>query len=229
MTIRAMFFDMDNTLSVGNSFRDLYCFLDDNSCDFIWNDYVQGKNGYTYIDALKPLAEALRAKKVTRAKLVHLFNQTPLTRGLEATISDLQNRGIKCVVVTCGSEELYKRIDAQLMRVNGRGFDDWYGVKTIYDKDNVVLDFVPSFEYMDKGAPIREYQKLHGLKKEECASIGDSLGDYGMFLECGISFSYNPSGELLKRIFEGRLNKELDGCKIIGLSRGEFNNILEYV
>ncbi len=52
-----------------------------------------------------------------------------------------------------------------------------------------------TIELADKGKPLKNLLEENGIAKEECAAIGNSYGDAGMFKVSGFSIAFNPQDD----------------------------------
>lgn len=212
-------FDMDGTLTQENAFLWLYQVAEmDATNDQTWQAYLSGQVP-SYEEVLAPLAENLRARGVTEHYLDSLFSGATITPGLASAIQTFQNAGVKCVVASCGSDALLKRINRELESINGRGFDDAMAVRMEYDDNGILVAMSPDVEYRDKGEAVRALQEKYGVPPEQCMAVGDSIGDVSMFKACKLGVLYNCTDENTARFIRENLSN------VIQLHRHEFEKL----
>jgi len=128
--------------------------------------------------------------RVHISKITGILDRVPLIPGAPETVAELRKRGIRTAIVSAGLEPLTTRvartcgIDINLS--NGLVTDD-EGFLTGEGTVRVPLG--------GKGEVVRELMAKLGLRKEECAAIGDRIWDSLMFEEVGVKIAFNPADD----------------------------------
>lgn len=188
--LKIVFFDMDGTLTTRNSFVDLYELAHEHPKDDFWNGYLKSST-MSYKDSLKPLEDGLRRNKVTKDQIQEVFDKAELTDGIVPTVGKLISNDVKCVIVSCGAEELAYRIDGEVKKIYGKGFDKIACLHSEYDKDGRFKEFTPDVDYKAKGIVVKDILKEFGYTGEEAVAVGDSDIDGEMFKECALGLLFN--------------------------------------
>jgi len=130
------------------------------------------------------------AKKpdVTIDEITKLFQDMPLTGGIQETIACLKANGIRSVIVSGGIDK------AALMIKEEFGFDDFAADEictnpdgTLTGEGSLVVDL------KDKGINVRHFIEKYGTTPERTVSIGNSYTDIPMFKNTGMSIAFNPT------------------------------------
>ena len=127
---------------------------------------------------------------LTREHLKEILEGVPIREGAKELIYWLKSEGVRTTIISGGIDILAERIAEELgidhVFANGLEFDD-DGRLTGEGILRVVL--------RDKSIILKELKKELGIKREECAAVGDSNIDATMFGECALGIAFNPKPE----------------------------------
>lgn len=127
-----------------------------------------------------PTAEAERA----------LIENTHLRSGLEECVSDLTSLGIRCAILSTGTEPLARWIGEKA------GFRTWKANWFETDANGgLVPNYIRRVSFLEKEKWLSIWKMKYRLADEEIVAIGDSCNDAGMFLSAGHSIAFDPSDE----------------------------------
>ncbi|MDR1954828.1 MAG: HAD-IB family phosphatase [Candidatus Methanoplasma sp.] len=122
--------------------------------------------------------------------LIRLFQDMPLTDGIQETVACLKSNGIRCVIVS-GGVNLAARMIAEEF-----GFDDHVADEICSGPDGTLTgEGRMNVDLRNKGANVRNFIEKYGTTKERTVSIGNSFTDIPMFRETGMSIAFNPTDE----------------------------------
>ena len=129
-------------------------------------------------------------EKVPASKIRAILDRIPVMTGAAETVSALKARGIKTAIVSAGMNMLTERV----ARETGVEINLSNGV--LVDGDGFLTGegFV-NVPVNDKGSAVRRLVAELGLKKSECAAVGDRGIDCGMFEHVGLKIAFNPADE----------------------------------
>ena len=126
-----------------------------------------------------------------------LIENSHIRTGVEECISDLKLLGVKCVIISSGTEPLAKWIGERA------GFFDWKANWFRADNNgHFVTKYIRRVSFLEKERWVRFWQKELNISKEETMAVGDSCNDVGMFLESGHSIAFNPTDECAEAMGE---------------------------
>ena len=145
----------------------------------------------------RDIALWMRKKEgLTREHLEEIFRDLPIRKGAKELMEWLRSQGVRTAIISGGIDLLARRIAKEIgidyIFANGLEFDR-DGRLTGEGKLRVVL--------RDKSIILRELKNDLGIKKEDCAAVGDSDIDATMFQECSLGIAFNPK-ESAKRLIE---------------------------
>ena len=155
---------------------------------------------------------------ITDERLRSLMSGMPMMKGWRTLIQHLLDNDVNVAIVSGGlqktardiaaafpSNHLWRRrwggIDRHTARERSGGFDSQLHVFTngwLMETDDGtspagIGDFGRYQVQMNgKGAIVKMLQRRMGVSKEGTASVGDSMGDVGMFGESGCAILFNP-------------------------------------
>ena len=188
---------------------------------------------------------------VTDEQLRGLMEGMPMMKGWRRMIQHLLDCRVEVAIVSGGlqktardiaaqfpSEHRWRRrwggIDRHTASALADGFDSrlhvftngWLRGASLSNGQHLIGDFGRYQVQMNgKGAVVKMLQRRLGVKKESTASVGDSMGDVGMFGESGCAILFNPwddrPREFAHHVIEERdLNLVLDLiCEKFGLPK----------
>jgi phosphoserine phosphatase len=126
-----------------------------------------------------------------------LVENSHLRTGVEECISDLNSLGVKCVIISSGTEPLAKWIGERA------GFFDWQANWFESDeKGHLITKYIRRVSFLEKEKWVRFWQKELNISKDETLAVGDSCNDVGMFLESGHSIAFNPTDDCTEAMGE---------------------------
>jgi len=158
---------------------------------------------------------------ITDQRLRGLMEGMPMMKGWRTTIEHLLNCDVEVAIVSGGLQKTARDIaatfpstvpwrrrwggiDRHTARERCDGFDSrlhvftngWLMEGMEGNGANGIGDYGRYQVQMDgKGAVVKMLQRRLGVSKENTASIGDSMGDVGMFQESGCAILFNPWDE----------------------------------
>jgi len=126
--------------------------------------------------------------RVHISKITGILDGVPLILGAPEAIGELRKRGIKTAIVSAGLKPLTSRV----ARTCGIDIDLSNGLET--DSEGFLTgEGIVQVPLGGKGAVVRELIAKLGLRKDECAAIGDRVWDCLMFDEVGTRIAFNPA------------------------------------
>ncbi len=155
---------------------------------------------------------------ITDERLRNLMEGMPMMKGWHGLIDHLLEQGVHVAIVSGGlqktardiaasfpSDGPWRRrwggIDRHTAREKCGGFDSQLHVFTngwlVESGDGTAPPGIGDFgryqvQMNGKGAIVKMLQRRLGVPKERTASVGDSMGDVGMFAESGCAVLFNP-------------------------------------
>lgn len=119
--------------------------------------------------------------KANKRLFEEVFSRMPLRKGAEEIIKYLREKGYLLCLIT-GNMELYAKKIAERL-----GITDYYAnSKLFWDENDELTGLTYDFdEGKRKLHQFLDYCKLKGLQPAECAMVGDSWNDAGIFQATG--------------------------------------------
>jgi phosphoserine phosphatase len=125
--------------------------------------------------------------RVHISKITGILDGVPLMPGAPEAIAELRRRGVKTAIVSAGLEPLTSRV----ARTCGIDINLSNGLVT--DKDGFLTgEGIVQVPLGGKGQVVRDLMASLGLRKDQCAAIGDRVWDSMMFDEVGTKIAFNP-------------------------------------
>jgi len=119
-----------------------------------------------------------------------ILDGVPLMKGAPEAIKELRRRGIMTAIVSGGLQPLTERIAGTC------GIDINLSNGLVTDNEGYVTgEGIVVVPVSDKGAVVKKLVKGLGLKKEQCAAIGDRGLDSRMFEHVGLGIAFNPADQ----------------------------------
>ncbi len=143
-------------------------------------------------------------------KLRDLCKNTPLMAGIEKCLDWITSEGHEVAIISGGMQETARQISS--MYPSGKPWSKrWGGISRHYQVDTRFHVFTNGWlsdsngnvedygryqvQMNGKGAIVKMLQRRLSIPKERTISIGDSIGDLGMFQESSHSICFNPYDE----------------------------------
>lgn len=184
--LKLVCFDLDDTLIREIHSVMLPCILNDKEVehDLIQRREEQGELHYKDADHLR--VKLLKGLKEERILHEFLNIAKPLSK-IKYVIQTLQDKGIKCIVITVGPKQVAKVVSRLW------GFDDYYG--SDYEVVNGyftgrIIDYIDA---SSKVECLKDYLAKNQINPEECLAVGDGSTDIPVFDYCGNSIAINSS------------------------------------
>ena len=157
-------------------------------------------------------------REITDSELRELMTGMPMMKNWFLLISELINDGAKIAIISGGLQQTARNIAAQfpsekLWQKRWGGIDRFTAAKFSGGKDSKLSVFTNGWlrgkqisqdsyginefgryqvQMNGKGAVVKMLQRRYNLSKQKTASVGDSAGDIGMFMESGLAICFNP-------------------------------------
>lgn len=129
--------------------------------------------------------------EISITKLVRMFRDMPLIKGIQETVAMLRWNGIHSVIVSGGID-----IAAEMI-CNEFEFDGFSANSLVTDADGKLTgEGVVNVDLGDKGIKLNEYIGSFGTTRERTVSIGNSYTDIRMFESSGLSIAFNPTDDM---------------------------------
>jgi len=126
--------------------------------------------------------------RVHISRITGILDTVPLIAGAPEAIGELKRHGIKTAIVSAGLEPLTARV----ARTCGIDINLSNGLVT--DGEGYLTgEGVVQVPLGGKGQVVRDLMAKLGLRKDECAAIGDRVWDCMMFDEVGTRIAFNPA------------------------------------
>lgn len=164
------------------------------------------------------LIKSSSSEPISDGQLRALMEGMPMMKGWRTLIGHLLHCGVEVAIVSGGlqktardiaaqfpSDQPWRRrwggIDRHTARELAGGFDSnlhvftngWLMDAPLENGEHGIGDFGRYQVQMNgKGAVVKMLQRRLGVKKEHTASVGDSMGDVGMFGESACAILFNP-------------------------------------
>jgi HAD superfamily PSPase-like hydrolase len=126
--------------------------------------------------------------RVHISKITGILDNVLLIPGAPEAVGELRKRGIKTAIVSAGLEPLVSRVARTC------GIDIKLSNGLVTDKDGFLTgEGIVQVPLGGKGQVVRELIGKLGLRKQDCAAIGDRVWDCMMFDEVGTRIAFNPA------------------------------------
>lgn len=188
--IKLACFDLDHTLIYGVHSVLFPCLINGKYREARLIDEKEEKGLMNWIDADFERAKLIQGLNVACLKENFDMILTPI-RNIKRTISELQGKGIKCILITAGPVQVAK------VAAEKWGFDGYYG--SLYEEKNGTFTGKIIKHTGDEGklSCLIEYCNKYSIMPEECVAIGDGSTDIPIFAYCGKSIAINYSDSMI--------------------------------
>lgn len=188
--IKLACFDLDHTLINGVHSVLFPCLINGKYREARLIDEKEEKGLMNWIDADFERAKLIQGLNVACLKENFDMILTPI-RNIKRTISELQGKGIKCILITAGPVQVAK------VAAEKWGFDGYYG--SLYEEKNGTFTGKIIKHTGDEGklSCLIEYCNKYSIMPEECVAIGDGSTDIPIFAYCGKSIAINYSDSMI--------------------------------
>jgi len=150
--------------------------------------------------------------RVHISKITKILDTVPLIPGAPEAVGELRRFGIKTAIVSAGLEPLTSRV----ARTCGIDINLSNGLVT--DSEGFLTgEGMVRVPLGGKGAVVRELVAKLGLRKEDCAAIGDRIWDSMMFDEVGTKIAFNPA------------DTEVGDCADVVIRKKDLREVLRYL
>lgn len=150
--------------------------------------------------------------RVHISRITGILDSVPLVPGAAEAVGELRRLGMKTAIVSAGLEPLTSRIARTL------GIDINLSNGLVTDGEGFLTgEGIVRVPLGGKGAVVRELIGKLGLRKEECAAIGDRIWDSMMFEEVGTKIAFNPA------------DSEVGGCADVVVRVKDLREVLRYL
>ena len=149
-------------------------------------------------------------EKISKKKLVTLFRNMPLIKGIQETVAALKWNNIDCVIISGGID-----IAAEMIATEFE-FDGFAANSLAADEEGKLTgEGIVNVDLRDKGKKLKEFIKKHKTTEERTVTIGNSYTDIKMFESSGLSIAFNPIDEITEKsakyvVFSDSISDVLD-------------------
>ena len=190
MVVKLVIFDIDGTILQTYSWQFLHQRLN------TW-ETAQGYNQQffnhqiTYQQWARLDAGLWKNQPITTVR--QIIDRMPYTKGAKATLSALQQAGIKTYLLSAGLTQVAQRIQQEAGA-------DGYRANTLIVEDGALTGEVEvnvAFRSKDKQLPfiLQEFD----LTREECAAVGDDPTLVPLFRQVGLAIAFNPADKTVEK------------------------------
>lgn len=128
------------------------------------------------------------------SKIRRIFEQVPLMKGVEETISELKRKDYKTAIISSGLYLLAANLGKRL------GIDHVYANKLFVDERGMLTgEGEPVVCLWEKTKVLQNLVQMLRITTEQCAVIGDSIFDIPLFEVAGFSIAFNSEDNEVKR------------------------------
>ena len=129
-------------------------------------------------------------QKIHISRIRKILDKIPLMNGAPQAVRALSRAGIKTAIVSGGLQPLTERIAKKC------GIDINLSNGLVTDKKGYLTgEGIVQVPVSEKGVVVKELVKRLGLRKQDCAAIGDRGLDSRMFEHVGLGIAFNPADE----------------------------------
>jgi HAD superfamily PSPase-like hydrolase len=129
-------------------------------------------------------------EKIHISRIRRILDKIPLMKGAPQALKALSRAGIKTAIVSGGLQPLTKRI----ARKCGIDINLSNGLVTD-NKGYITGEGIVQVPVSEKGVVVKELVRRLGLRKQDCAAIGDRGLDSRMFEHVGLGIAFNPADD----------------------------------
>ncbi len=204
MHTKIIFFDMDGVLTVEKScWHYVHSKLGvDNSINY--QKYVKKEITYEEFFKLDINLWISMFGEMRKETVVNILKQIRIRDCVSDLIKILRNEHIRSIIISGGISWLADYIKEKY------SFDEAYANEILTDGHGYIIPEGKIKVIPDKkNLIIKDIVKKYNVKKEETISVGDSTGDYSMYMETGKFFSFNTDDVNIKKISSGNIDKNL--------------------
>ncbi|MBT3407020.1 HAD-IB family phosphatase [Candidatus Woesearchaeota archaeon] len=203
--IKLVFFDMEGTIfkkvykdAKGNTAPSAWCLLAEHLGEQALKDEEINKdkwNNKEYAGYVEWMEDTIRIHKkygLDKEFFENVINQIEYHPGVKETFLELKKRGIRTSLISGGFKAQSDRAQKDL-KINHA----FAACEYFWDDDGKLLhwNLLPC-DYEGKADFMELIIKEHGLKKNECAFVGDGKNDIFLAKEVGLSIAFNGPREL---------------------------------
>jgi phosphoserine phosphatase len=150
--------------------------------------------------------------RVHISKITGILDGVPLIPGAPEAVGELRRRGIKTAIVSAGLEPLVGRVARTC------GIDISLSNGLVTDSEGFLTgEGTVQVPLGGKGAVVRALMARLGLRRDDCAAIGDRIWDSMMFDEVGTRIAFNPA------------DGEVGDCADFVVRKKDLREVLKYL
>lgn len=132
--------------------------------------------------------------RVHISRVRRVLDGVPLVRGAREAAWELRRRGVRTAIVSAGLETLTGRIAREC------GIDINLSNSLVTDSHGYLTgEGVVRVPLRSKGVVVRALMAGLGLRRDQCAAVGDRVLDSSMFDEVGLRIAFNPADDEVAR------------------------------
>ncbi|MCL2883870.1 MAG: HAD family phosphatase [Oscillospiraceae bacterium] len=190
--IKLVCFDLDDTLIIGVHSVMFPCILNGKEKEHAVIQQREDEGALDYIEADYLRAKLLRGlpERLIEEKFAEYI--TPLAH--VTTVMDvLKSKGIRTLIITVGPEQVARIAQKRW------GMDTAFGSEYKTADGIFTGEIVSHLGTVGKQTVLQKYYEEHGIKREECAAVGDGSTDIPLFEYCGRSVALNGSAAVAEK------------------------------
>ena len=148
----------------------------------------------SYMKWTDEACKVLKARGLTKERLLEIINRQPFVVGAKETITELKKRGYKTAVITGSFGVLAERVQREL------GIDDAVAHCNLeFDDGGNLKDWkLLPCDYEGKIDAFLQMAEKDGITPSECVFIGDEVNDIPIFRKVGLSIAFNCNKQEVK-------------------------------
>ncbi|MFH1433245.1 MAG: HAD-IB family phosphatase [archaeon] len=205
--IKLVFFDMEGTIfrkvvrnSFGNTAPSAWSLIGKSLGALAHDEEEMTKKRWTsgqyagYVEWMEDTIRIYQKYGLLREQFEKVMSSIEYHPGVFETFIELRKRGIRTALISGGFKAQADRAQKDL-KINHA----FAACELFWDKDGNLLhwNLLPS-DYEGKIDFMKLIMKEHGLKKSECAFVGDGKNDVALAKVAGISIAFNGDEMLVK-------------------------------
>lgn len=208
--VDTVFFDLEGTLVRGSSWPALFAAHDAaKERENLISRYVSGELS-SYMDWSEEACKILRAKGMTKRSFYKVMGNASLTGGAEYLCKSLKVRGYRTGIITGGFEAMAQRIKSEF----GMDFYAAACCDLRFDGNGFFLGWsLNKCDYEGKVEQLRSLGKLHDIRPDRCAYVGDGEGDIDIMKAVAFPIAFNPRIEAVRNA--ARVVEDVDLKKLL--------------
>lgn len=176
--IKAVVFDVDGTLTKKNSWQTIALAMGATWEEDLEIYHAEKAGKLTSDEACRRIITLWKRKDLaTKENFRRIFREMEFRSDAVEIIQHLKKKGLKICLIT-GSMDMYAEVIAERL-----GVDQYYSnAKLYWNTDDTIDKFTYSVHQSKvKLEQFEGFLKDNNLKPNECAVVGDSSNDYGLF------------------------------------------------